>query len=517
QSEIRNKVLAARTPEEIEAERAELQKQQDEKQQKRERAETELMKKAIQFKPGDEWKFGGYQVKRVTKGRDGSPVSVIVDAPMGELTSNTFNLKSIVFKGDDNAYLAAIERARADIPAESATPAALPDNLPPHEAVNALMRRLNGGEAVPTSDVLQVFESVVADPDATKAALGKLKKSELMDHVRGHVYSDTKKDQLVRMAYNGMVQSFRFIGNNSGVVTWSHGENVETLTREHIKSLSDADIAAYAADRKAMIDERIKANQEYMERLKNPETLEDYRRVIQVKGIDSLTVEQRATYDRLTAEKALEEKPVQAVKKGLDTEGEIKTGEPEEGRNSKTGETIFNVKVIDRLGTDKFKEAAAFARRMKGGYWKGNFYFPSVETAQQFRDWLNGKDIDLTEQVAQRLGEKKARAAARLQQMADRMKEAAEAELNTTRRANTIRQADMAASAVAKAEGAAVTAEVMRRVANGEAPLLSRMTEKVQAELLARYARGLVHNAPADLTDRDNYSNRFFKADVTPE
>ncbi len=390
-------------------------------------------------------------------------------------------------------------------------------DVSPHEATNTLMRRLNGGEAVPIRTVLEVFESVVADPDATKAALSKLTRPELAKFVRGHVYSDTKKNQLTRMAFDGLIQGFRFIGNDSGVISWSYGDDVVRLTRDHLESLSDKDIAEYAAKRKAMIDSQIEARNEQAGRLKNPQTLEDYRRLIQIKGIDTLSAEQRANFDRLTAEKALEESPKQDVQKGLGSDGEIQTGEPEEGRNTKTGETIFNVKVIDRLGTEKFKKAAAFARRLKGGYWKGNFYFPSAEVAQQFRNWLNGQDIDLTELTTKRQIEKKARTAARLQQMADRMKAAAEADLNAHRKTNTIRRADMAAGAAAKAEQAMVIAEVLRRVANGEAPLLRKMTEKVQAELLSSYAGSLVYGAPSELISLDNNGKRFFKPEVTPE
>ncbi len=386
------------------------------------------------------------------------------------------------------------------------------------EATGQLNQLINNGEPVTADEVRRVFDYVAGNETSIRAELNKLKKDQLKRLVNGHVWSDTKKSELVDRAYESMIGDFRFIGSDGVITSSGYGvESVRNQAREHVKALTDEQVAEYAKNRKAMIDERMAEHKARIDRLTDPQTLEDYREAIRVRGIDKLTPEQRTTYDRLIAENTVNQQQPSAERAGLQNGGRIELGEPEEATHGKTGETIFNVKVVTRLGKDKFKEAAAFARSMKGGYYRGNFYFKSREDAELFSGWVNGESVDLTKRNQQRQEQKQANAADKLKAMADRLEGQANEALNADRKENTAKRMREADYARANAEKDAAMAAIMRGVAESDSPLLKGMTQKVQVELMERMANSLKHNAPRDMVDTDREGRRQFKQDLTLE
>lgn len=388
---------------------------------------------------------------------------------------------------------------------------------PIYERIDAVHKHLNNGKALTVNDLKTLFEDLVSNQIAAKNALSKLTKNQLAQYVNGYVSSDTKKDELVRRAFNGLVNNFRFIGNDKGVISTAHGQDIVELSRNHINSLTDEHLENYAKQRKALIEERIGEIRAEKERLDNPQTLEDYQKTIRARGMGALNDEQKATYDRLVAERSIQKEEKPAVIEGLKTDEALAVGEVTEGKNTKTGETIYNVKVIDRLGKDKFKEALGFSRKLKGGYWKGEFYFPNTESAEQFRTWLSGSTVDLSEQQAQQAQAKQEKAVDKLKAMAERIEAQANAVINADRKTNTNRRADMAANIIGRAEKEAAHAQILSKIADGEAPLLVRLTDKTQVQLMDNLVSGLRYSADKSLINTDANSNYSFKPEVTPE
>lgn len=159
------------------------------------------------------------------------------------------------------------------------------------EANTRLQKRLSGGEEVTASEVKQVFKFIADNPESVKSELNKLTKKQLMGRISGHVWSDAKKADLVDQAYREMISSFAFISSNSDVVTFS-GYRLEDRikqTGDLVDSLTDEQVREYANRRRAAIEEHLSERRELANRLKNPQTLEDFRELIKAKGMDALT------------------------------------------------------------------------------------------------------------------------------------------------------------------------------------------------------------------------------------
>lgn len=380
----------------------------------------------------------------------------------------------------------------------------------------SLQDKIRNGETVTLDSIRESFESLASNPEESKAELNKLNKKQLMGMV-SFAYSDIKKAALVDKAYRQAVQNYRFIGNDSNTIISSSYkfEDVINETRDHLAKLTQEKFDRYT---KRIVDDAAKQQKEIDERVarvENPETLDDYRTAIQVKGRDGLTDQQLAEYDRLVAEKEMAEKP--AIKQGLESDVTIELGEPIETTHGKTGETIFNVKPITRLGKDKFKESANFARSLGGGYYRGNFYFKSIEDAEVFSGWVNGEDVDLSQDKQEAKQAKKEKAAGRLKAMAERLEQQANESLNADRKENTFKRMNEGDMARRRAGQEIKTAAIMKAIADNENSVLKGLTQKAQVELMQKLKRQLEYNAPSELKETTSDGDSVFKADVSPE
>lgn len=241
----------------------------------------------------------------------------------------------------------------------------------------------------------------------------------------------------------------------------------------------------------------------------------------------ALSTEQRAKYDQLPTEAGMakrgEEKAAKAVKKGLDVEGvDVLSMEP--GAHGKTGEPIVNIKFT-QIGKDEFKKAAAQARAMGGGYWRGNFYVPDQATADQFVSWVKGESIDLSEKVSKSEALKEDVKIKKLLDMADKLESVSKTDLESSRRENTARQMRMADSSRANAESNIEFARILRAIAkgtkDGSVKYLSGLSNKTQLEAISKKFNGLKYQIPQNkvdqLTDRDGNSNLFWKSSIPVE
>lgn len=107
-------VMAARSPEQLDAEQQKL----DDKAARKKAAEEAMMRRLLNFKPGDEAKFGLYPIAKVSFTRDGYPSTVTVAAT--DLWDNKFDAAKIIFGGDKARLRATVDAVRAADAAESA-------------------------------------------------------------------------------------------------------------------------------------------------------------------------------------------------------------------------------------------------------------------------------------------------------------------------------------------------------------------------------------------------------------
>jgi hypothetical protein len=387
-------------------------------------------------------------------------------------------------------------------------------------AYDGMFEQLRNGTELSATEIRQVIDYLADNQESVLAELNKLTKDDLKNRIGGHMWSDAKKAEYVSRAFSEMFTQFKFIGIKESFVSSSSYKLQDKIdeAKAHVYRLTDEQIAQYSQRLKSDRDARVAEREDRLRKIENPETLDDYRSRIRAQGIASLTPQQKATYDKMVAAETISarnEKP--AEKEGLKTDGRVELGDPVEATHGKTGEKIFNVNVITRLGGDAFKEAANFARSMGGGYYKGNFYFKSPEDAELFGGWVNGETVDTSANQEAKAEQRRSKNADRLKQMAERTEQRANESLNADRKVNTLKRLAESERANSKAESENRIAALMRKIPDSDTIVLKGATQKVQVELLDTLARGLVYNAPESQLNRDGNSNLSFKPEVTIE
>lgn len=376
----------------------------------------------------------------------------------------------------------------------------------------------------------EAAKQMLADKDRIRSEIDKAyTKPQLINKLgpmAAYRAKSEKKAYAVNQYFQQIMMRFHVTGES---LTYGMGKNsfenaiiksTEGLTKEQIDSYKE-NLAAKREEYSQRFKKTVKA-------VKDPETLEEFKEFISIRGEGAMTPEQRSRYDQLITsarmEKEQEQKKTKGVKEGLKTEGEVDVVSMEPGTHGKTGEPIVNVK-LSQLGKDQFKQAAAQARAMKGGYWKGSFYLPDQQYADQFVAWAKGESIDRTEQISKGEELKQKSVVDKLTKMADKIQSDATADLNVERRENTVRQMRMADGSRAKAEKQIQLAEMMREISkgfeSGEIKYLSGITSKAQLEEVIRNYDGLKYNVPNpsnnNLVSMDNMSRPYWNDSTTIE
>ncbi|HCJ7433590.1 TPA: PLxRFG domain-containing protein [Citrobacter freundii] len=369
-------------------------------------------------------------------------------------------------------------------------------------------------EGTSPDDVRSALESTIANKDAITHALGKLTKEQLKPYSGRYVPSDVKKGRLVDNAWDSLVNDFRWLVNKGPTMVTTGGRSIEQHARDAVAGITQSDINEYAASVKRARAERQQRADSVRSAIDNPQTLDDYRTLIKAKGRAVLTAEQGEKYDQLLAEHQIEQQKTQKetprVTEGFTHDDALQINPVEQGKNSKTGETVYNVNLQTRLGTEKFKEAAGMARKLGGGYWRGNFWFPSPEKAQQFTGWLRGASVDHSIVDVERRIQKQEQQQERLTITSDRLRDSAEDRLNADRKVNTVKRLREAASAMDQANRDLRDADIMQKIAEGIADgglkYLSGIRHKTQIDTLRGIARRLVYDIPQDVRDTLSYT-----------
>lgn len=373
---------------------------------------------------------------------------------------------------------------------------------------------IDNPEKVTPDTVRAALESTIQNKEPITQALNKLTKEQLKKYSGRYIPSDVKKARLVSNAWDSLVNDFRWLTNKGPTMVTSGDRSIEDHARDAMKTISQSDINDYADGVKKARAERQQRVEALQSAIENPQTLEDYRTLIRAKGRDALTQQQAEAYDQLLAEDQLsrqkEEKEKPRVSAGFAHDDELKINPIEEGKNSKTGDTIYNVNLETRLGSEKFREAAGMARKLGGGYWRGNFWFPTEEKAQQFTNWLRGDSVDHSASDAERRQQKQEKQTERLTNASGRLRENAEERLNVDRKVNTVKRIREAASATDQANRDLRDADIMQKIADGVADgslkYLAGIQHKTQIDALRSIARRLVYDVPQDIRDKLSYT-----------
>ena len=511
---IKDAVLAARNGEQLASE----QQSKDEKAAKRRASLKEHVARLLSFSKGDGSKFGAYPIARVTMGRDGYPSSVTVEAT--DLTDNKFDIAKTLFGGDKAKLRALVDEIRDEagetVNAQNDDGLTEADRILTLKTFDDIVEKMRDG-TLSVQSYQDWFSAFLSSQDSIQADLHAKKKDDLL-RMGGRMFAyrmkSEKKDRIIASLMAGMRDEFalgRPFGPTSYVLSAGALQKYEADKLQGLKDLVSAttedDLKAYA-DRIAESRAEYKARVEsYKKSLTNPETLDDFRTLMD-KLVDdgmtrneayrSLKPAQRITFDKLDAESTRASR--EASKPTVQATAKTVAGEIVETKHTRDGYDLFVVKPAERVERDTYNAWNATAKRLGGWYskFRGNgavpgFQFKTRENADAFLQFIGGDAETAQEAVKSRRDafddDKSQSAVERLRDMAGRLDDRADESLSADRKVNTNRRARMAASAEASANSDKALAKTMRNLAGaiegGTTQFLDRVRQKVQVEMLS--------------------------------
>ena len=162
--------------------------------------------------------------------------------------------------------------------------------------------------------------------------------------------------------------------------------------------------------------------------------------------------------------------------------------------HSKRGYDVYTASPQDRFDSETFRDLSSKAKRLGGWYYKpykgtpGGFHFENEESREKFLGLTEGENADVSARLEEDKRLKSASAAERMNAMADRLHESANADLSADRRTNTSRQAEMAAGIQGRARSNIARAATMRNIASaidsGQAKYLDGISAGTHIEAL---------------------------------
>lgn len=383
-------------------------------------------------------------------------------------------------------------------------------------------RKSVADQTATAKQILDDAENLIANKDKIIAEMSQRKFTKAMlQEIIKSPRNDLSKPQMVKQAYESMLSDH--VMADATFTIFGGSQSFEEQIIEKVRKQTQTDVdKAYEKQREYRAQAE-KRKDEFVKALTKPETLTEFKEFIRVRGKDKMTAEQLAKYDELVSETlATEEKPV--VVSG---EVEAIPTERAQTKHTKTGADLFVVKMKGRVDKDKFRELSAKAKQF-GGYYssysKGEaipgFQFKTVEAADQFEQLLSGKDIDKSDFNEAKAEVKQSKNADKLLDMAEKMEDKANEEINRPRQANTARRASMAANATERAEKQLALAKTVRNIATrlqeGDLTHLGKLSQVTQLEELISIQKRAIPNDLYEAGSFDGYSiSRPLKEGVT--
>ncbi|MEF8689850.1 UNVERIFIED_CONTAM: PLxRFG domain-containing protein [Comamonas sp. A-3] len=561
-------VLAARTPEQVKADRDAVAAKSQEKADKKAADLKATLLKFLSFKSGDNMPYGKSAIiTRVSYDRDGYPSSLTFKMADGSpVTDDKVELVPTLKDRDETLEQAKarirslVDEVRAENPeltkgigamraAASAKVAKAATEPAPATAASSFLDRHNKIEdgisagTLALDDYKSTFADLEASRDAVLSELQQLTKDKLL-RAGGPAFAyrmgTEKKDAIVLAAYQKMLDTYA-LGRSYGPgiqflsaanIAKNKADKAQAL-RELVGNTTAEDLAARAAEIKALRDEFKAKRAAEADALANPKTLQDFRGFMSHwvdQGETSqaaylrLTPEQRQQFDALEAEQTKDQREAEKrrARVTVQSAGNTTAGEIIATKHTKHGHDLFVVQLAERVERDAYDTLNSSAKRLGGSYssYRGNgavpgFQFRTRDAAEAFQKLVAGDTAqaqDLANQRRDAFDDDKSQSAAeRLRTMAEALDERAQESLGTDRKANTARRARFAASAEAAARMQQALAGTMRNIAqaidNGTAHFLDGVRQRVQVEYLMAQLR----NAKSNQLDAKypNYGERM--------
>ena len=344
-------------------------------------------------------------------------------------------------------------------------------------------KSLREGEKT-ADEVRNHYASLVENRAAIIAELNKLTVADLTKRVGKWRASGQKKAEIVKTAYQDMLQ--RLVPGKS--VSYSlFSETFEQALKRVVDNLTDEDIQAAAADRR-------KANAEMRKALTDPETESEFNTFIAFRGKDALTSEQRAKYDDLvaTSRRSIDEarKEAKATVSAVDAPVDFTI---KETVHTKKGHPIWIVQMSDRVERSVYNELSSRAKSLSGYFSsfgpKENhgFIFTSKENAERFAN-LKNEGVSGETLVAEKQAAKADATSTRLRETAQALIDKANEQLGRDRKLNTVKRAREGEYAIANANADIAMGKTIMQIADaiesGQANHLRGIKFKSQVETL---------------------------------
>lgn len=359
-------------------------------------------------------------------------------------------------------------------------------------------------------------ERTISSADTIKAMFGGWTVPKLKEYLtanNAYVFSGTKKAELVERATRTMLGDLRWpSAGGAGVMTTTSNPFAKSNTspddalRAEVQGITEARYGEFVARRKELIAAHEARKEAIAKAVENPQTLDDYRTLVRMKGRDGMTAEQVGEYERLLTEAQLDKQDADKAAKQAAKLTATPSGDIIKTKHTKHGYDLFVVQMANRVEKDEYTRINAKAKEMGGWYssFKGSgavpgFQFKDEAQATDFRAWLTGQGqaeskpsvtaaaptVNM-EEPASSPDDNVAKQIAGLRQRAETIRT----------KANTLRRAGMAARATAAAEEELKTADLLDAIADGvttgKANILRNLTTKAQlATLRSRLARAM--------------------------
>ena len=378
------------------------------------------------------------------------------------------------------------------------------------DAGNETMRRIHNGEAT-LAEYKAGFQRVVGSKEELAAELSGMTKQQILDRLGGmaaYRYKSEKKDRIVRSIYDDMLTDFWI---QQGMFSYGM-DGILPAMRKAVDSSTTSELEVHAKQVKSLREERRAMAAQMVEAVKDPKTLDDFITYIRAKKAEgktftearmSLSPEQRASFDELTAAKSRKDRGTrkEEARTRVSAAGATTGAEIIATKHTRDGYDLFVVQAEERVEREVYNEWNAAAKKMGGWYskFRGNgaipgFQFKSKDTAEAFQKYVSKGDTEGVKEQAQArrdayADDRSQTSVERLTEMADKLEESADVSLGQERKVNTSRRAGMAARAEANANSDKAMAKTMRNIAaaieSGKAVFLDRVRQKVQVAELA--------------------------------
>lgn len=382
------------------------------------------------------------------------------------------------------------------------------------ERHRALYKSLLNGKAS-LEDYHRGFSALLENEEAVRAELSGMTVNALL--ARGGAmfawrHKGDKKADIVDALYRDMLSDFTLgqpysVSGFMGMGPEEYRKATVASIRRIVDAQSEQTLADFARDAAAQREEYASRRKAEREAVENPKTLEDFRSFIRFhmdegktasEARDLLSFEQREQFDRLAAEVSRSTRKTKA-EPVLSSSSQTTGGEIIATKHTQKGHDLFVVRLEDRVSREDYLALLSSAKKLGGYYskFRGNgavpgFQFTGREQAEAFLKLAQGDKAEAQEAVKARRDaykdDRSQTAVQRLNEMADRLDEDADASLNAARKVNTAKRAGQAAAADAMAYADKSLAKIMRNIAgaigNGTATFLDRVREKKQVEQL---------------------------------